>query len=46
MIEAAALGQPEAVAIRDAWAFSQPVRVMSRADFAKLVERNTVTFHG
>jgi len=48
MMEAAALGQPEACAIRDAWAFranrATRVKVVSRAEFAEMVEKGTVTF--
>jgi hypothetical protein len=45
MMEAAAFGQPEACAIRDAWAFSHPVRKVTRAEFAAMVERQgSVTF--
>jgi len=48
MMEAAAFGQPEAVAIRDSWAFRENratrVRVLSRDEFTAMVEKGTVTF--
>ena len=39
MMEAAAEGQPEACAIRDAWQFRHPVKVMTRAEYESLIER-------
>ena len=44
MMEAAAFGQPEACAIREAWKFKHPVKIMSRDEFALAVERGTVNF--
>jgi len=46
IIEMAARGNEEACAIRDAWQFHHPVRVLSREDYEALVEKGTVTFHG
>jgi hypothetical protein len=46
MMQAAVAGQPEAVAVRDAWRFNHPVRVVSREEFTKMVERNPVVYGG
>ncbi|SEB40905.1 hypothetical protein [Terriglobus roseus] len=46
MIEQACRNHPEAVAIRDAWAFKHPVVKLSAEKFAALVAKGTVTFHG
>ena len=47
MMEACAFGQPEAVAIREAWRFSFPIKTVSREEFDSLVERNSqLVFHG
>lgn len=46
MEAAAAFGQPEAVAIIQAWKFNQPVRTVSREEFAAMVEKGTVSFGG
>lgn len=46
MIEAAAerKAHPYATAIRDAWQFKHKVKVLSKQDYQRLVERGTVTF--
>jgi hypothetical protein len=47
MMEACAFGQTEAVAIREAWRFSFPIKTVSREEFDSLVERNgQVVFNG
>ena len=46
VIEMAARGNEEACAIRDAWRFCHPVRVVSREEYEALVEKGTMTFHG
>jgi hypothetical protein len=40
MMEAAVDGQPEAVAIRDAWAFRFPVTTMSATEYDAMVSRS------
>jgi hypothetical protein len=46
MMMAAAMGNKEAIAIRDSWRFSIPVRTVTREEFAAMATRNEVTFHG
>jgi hypothetical protein len=46
MMEAASMGNVEAIMIRNAWAFRFPVRVVSREEFEEMVEKGTVTFVG
>lgn len=43
---AAAEGNPEAVAIVEAWRFKHPVRTVSSEEFEAMTERGRVTFHG
>lgn len=48
MMQAAAFGQPEACAIRDAYAFRQNratrVKTVSRDEFEAMISRNPVTY--
>ncbi|MBS1823427.1 MAG: hypothetical protein JST61_15885 [Acidobacteria bacterium] len=46
MMEAAASGNPEAIAIRDAWKLSFPIRVVSRKEFEQICARGETTFNG
>jgi len=46
VIEAAAEGQPEAVAIRDAWRFNHPIRTVPPEEFYEIAEKGYTTFHG
>lgn len=47
MMEAAATGNEEACAIRDAWKFrGHPIRVVSPAEFEQMAERGLVVFRG
>lgn len=46
MMEAAAAGNPEAQAVRDAWRFSYPVRIVNAEDFAAICKRGEMTFNG
>jgi hypothetical protein len=46
MMDGCVCGNPEALAIRNAWKFSHPVRIVSRDEFAAMVARNQVVFHG
>jgi len=46
MMMATAMGNKEAIAIRDSWRFSIPVRTVTREEFAAMATRNEVTFHG
>jgi hypothetical protein len=45
MMNGCVTGDPEAIAIRDAWRFSFPVRVVSRERFAEMEEKGRVTFN-
>ncbi len=45
MMDACLTNQPEAIAIRDAWRFKQPVLVVSRNEYVAIIERGSVTFH-
>jgi hypothetical protein len=46
MMEAAAEGNLQACAVRDAWQFKEPIRKVSREQFEAMVTRNPVVFHG
>jgi hypothetical protein len=47
MMQAAVQGQPEACAIRDAWRFNHPVRIVTGEEFEQIVERSSwAVFNG
>lgn len=46
MMQAAAEGNKEACAIRDAWKFSYPIRKVTSEQFEAMVNRNPVVFLG
>ena len=47
MMDGCLTKNPESEAIRDAWRFHEPVRIVSREDFANMVEaQNTVVYGG
>jgi hypothetical protein len=46
MMEAAATGNIEACGIRDAWRFSEPVTIVTREEYALMVHKGSVVFHG
>jgi hypothetical protein len=46
MMDGCVVGNPEAIAIRNAWRFSFPVRTVSSAEYERIVARGTATFNG
>jgi hypothetical protein len=46
MMEAAAQGNKEAIAIRNIWGFRHPVTLISKEAFDRLVQRSAMVFGG
>ena len=46
MMDGCLVGNPEALAIRDAWKFNHPVKTVSPEEFEQMVQKGTVEFNG
>jgi hypothetical protein len=46
MMDGCLVGNPEAIAIRDSWAFSFPIRRVEHNEYEIMAERGQVTFCG